>query len=53
MLIKTDMSSGKSYILSGTYNGRSYNALNDISTAVSGAYYIVPAPGAFGPGSSP
>ncbi|HEX9648295.1 MAG TPA: hypothetical protein VGB88_12395, partial [Alphaproteobacteria bacterium] len=29
MLIKTDMATGKTYILSGLYNGRPYNALND------------------------
>ena len=40
MLIKTDMSSGKSYILSGTYNGRSYNALNDISIDEKGRIYF-------------
>jgi gluconolactonase len=40
MLIKTDMSTGKSYILSGTYNGRSYNALNDISIDETGRIYF-------------
>lgn len=40
MLIKTDMSSGKSYILSGTYNGKSYNALNDITIDEQGRIYF-------------
>ncbi len=40
MLIKTDMSNGKSYILSGTYNGESYNALNDISIDEQGRIYV-------------
>jgi gluconolactonase len=40
MLIKTDMSNGMSYILSGTYNGRSYNALNDISIDEQGRIYF-------------
>src|SRR5215510_2122414 len=31
MLLKTDMKTGKSYILTGLYNGRPYNALNDVS----------------------
>ncbi len=40
MLIKTDMSTGKSHILSGTYNGRPYNALNDISIDEQGRIYF-------------
>ena len=40
MLIKTDMANGKSYILSGTYNGESYNALNDISIDEQGRIYF-------------
>src|SRR5215471_9443740 len=31
MLVKTDMQTGKSYILTGLFNGRPYNALNDLS----------------------
>ena len=40
MLIKTDMKTGKSYILSGLFNGRSYNALNDISIDEKGRIYF-------------
>ena len=40
MLIKTDMATGKSYILSGTYNGKSYNALNDIAIDELGHIYF-------------
>jgi len=40
MLIKTDMTTGKSYILSGLYNGRPYNALNDISIDEKGRIYF-------------
>ncbi len=40
MLIKTDMTTGKSDILSGTYNGRPYNALNDISIDEKGRIYF-------------
>ena len=40
MLLKTDMSTGKSYILSGRYNGESYNALNDISIDEKGRIYF-------------
>jgi len=39
MLIKTDMATGKTYILSGLYNGRPYNALNDISIDEQGRVY--------------
>jgi len=31
MLVKTEMKTGKSYILTGLFNGRPYNALNDLS----------------------
>ena len=31
MLVKTDMETGKSYILSGLYDGKPYNALNDVT----------------------
>src|SRR3954462_8990883 len=31
MLIKTDMKSGKSYIVAGQYDGRDFNALNDVT----------------------
>ena len=34
MLVKTDMQTGKSYILTSLFNGRPYNALNDISGQV-------------------
>jgi len=40
MLVKTDMKTGKSYILSGLYNGRPYNALNDISIDEKGRIYF-------------
>ncbi len=40
MLVKTDMASGKTYILSGTYNGKSYNALNDITIDEQGRIYF-------------
>ena len=40
MLIKTDMSTGKTYILSGRYDGRSYNALNDITIDEKGRIYF-------------
>jgi gluconolactonase len=40
MLLKTDMKSGKSYILTGLYNGRPYNALNDISIDEKGRIYF-------------
>ena len=39
MLIKTDMASGKSYVLSGTYAGKPYNALNDITIDEQGRIY--------------
>ena len=40
MLIKTDMKTGKSYILSGLYNGKPYNALNDITIDEKGRIYF-------------
>ncbi|MBL26816.1 MAG: hypothetical protein CMM50_04595 [Rhodospirillaceae bacterium] len=40
MLIKTDMKTGKSYILSGLYNGQPYNALNDVSIDEKGRIYF-------------
>jgi gluconolactonase len=40
MLVKTDMGTGKSYILSGLYDGKPYNALNDISIDEQGRIYF-------------
>jgi len=40
MLIKTDMSTGKSYILTGVYKGEPYNALNDITIDEKGRIYF-------------
>lgn len=40
MLVKTDMETGKSYILSGLYDGKPYNALNDISIDEKGRIYF-------------
>lgn len=40
MLIKTDMNTGKSSVLTGLYNGKSYNALNDISIDEKGRIYF-------------
>ena len=40
MLVKTDMKTGKSYILSGLYNGKPYNALNDITIDERGRIYF-------------
>jgi gluconolactonase len=40
MLLKTDMKTGKSYILTGLYNGRPYNALNDVSIDEKGRIYF-------------
>ena len=40
MLIKTDMTNGKSYILTGLYDGKPYNALNDISIDEQGRIYF-------------
>jgi gluconolactonase len=40
MLIKTDMDTGKSYVLSGLYDGKPYNALNDVSIDEQGRIYF-------------
>src|SRR5215471_8676992 len=40
MLVKTEMQTGKSYILTGLFNGRPYNALNDISIDEKGRIYF-------------
>jgi gluconolactonase len=40
MLVKTDMKTGKSYILTGLYNGRPYNALNDLTIDEKGRVYF-------------
>lgn len=40
MLIKTDMKSGKSYILAGLYDGRPFNALNDVTIDEKGRMYF-------------
>jgi gluconolactonase len=40
MLVKTDMPSGRSYILSATYNARPYNSLNDLSIDEQGRIYF-------------
>lgn len=40
MLVKTDMKTGKSYILSGLYNGQPYNALNDLTIDEKGRIYF-------------
>lgn len=40
MLVKTDMKTGKSYILSGLYRGRPYNALNDVTIDEKGRMYF-------------
>lgn len=40
MLIKTDMKTGKSIILSGLYDGKPYNALNDITIDEKGRIYF-------------
>jgi gluconolactonase len=40
MLVKTDMKTGKSYILSGLYNDRPYNALNDLTIDERGRIYF-------------
>ena len=39
-LTKTDMKTGRSYILSGLYNDRPYNALNDVSIDEKGRIYF-------------
>ena len=40
MLVKTDMETGKSYILTGLYDGKPYNALNDITIDEQGRIYF-------------
>jgi gluconolactonase len=40
MLVKTDMASGKSYILTGLYDGKPYNALNDVTIDEQGRIYF-------------
>lgn len=40
MLVKTDMETGKTYILSGLYDGKPYNALNDVSIDEQGRIYF-------------
>jgi gluconolactonase len=39
-LTKTDMKTGKSYILTGLYNGQPYNALNDLTIDENGRIYF-------------
>jgi gluconolactonase len=39
-LTKTDMKTGKSYILSGLFNGQPYNALNDLTIDEKGRIYF-------------
>ncbi len=40
MLVRTDMATGISHILTGLYNGKPYNALNDISIDEQGRIYF-------------
>ena len=40
MLVKTDMETGKSYILTGLYDGKPYNALNDVTIDEQGRIYF-------------
>ena len=40
MLIKTDMKTGKSYIIAGLYEGKPFNALNDITIDEKGRIYF-------------
>ena len=40
MLVKTDMKSGRSWILTGLFDGKPYNALNDISIDEKGRTYF-------------
>jgi gluconolactonase len=40
MLVKTDMQTGKSYILTGLFEGKPYNALNDVSIDEQGRIYF-------------
>jgi gluconolactonase len=40
MLVRTDMATGKTYILTGLYDGKPYNALNDITIDEQGRIYF-------------
>jgi gluconolactonase len=40
MLIRTDMKTGKSYILTGLFEGKPYNALNDLTIDEKGRIYF-------------
>ncbi len=40
MLVKTDMATGRSYILSGLYDGKPYNSLNDVTIDEQGRIYF-------------
>ena len=40
MLVKTDMKTGKSYILTGLFDGKPYNALNDLTIDEKGRIYF-------------
>lgn len=40
MLVKTDMETGRSYILTGMYEGKPYNSLNDVTIDEQGRIYF-------------
>jgi gluconolactonase len=40
MLVKTDMKSGKTYVLAGMFEGKEFNALNDITIDEKGRIYF-------------
>ena len=40
MLVRTDMKTGKSYILTGLFDGKPYNALNDLTIDEKGRIYF-------------
>jgi gluconolactonase len=40
MLVKTDMKTGRSWVLTGLFDGRPYNALNDVSIDEKGRIYF-------------
>jgi gluconolactonase len=40
MLVKTDMKTGQSYIIAGLFNGRPFNALNDVTIDEKGRIYF-------------
>jgi gluconolactonase len=40
MLIRTDMETGRSYILTGLYDGKPYNSLNDVTIDEQGRIYF-------------